>query len=119
MCRTKRLRKTLWSDPLHREGHRRGGRRCTVHRHPALCTPARDGTRMWSQRTPPDTCTDDQHVGTAQVIVAQGDALCHHLCPPLCLKSLCHQQEEEKSFLSFNPGIQAGKGTIIVIKQLG
>lgn len=52
-----------------------------------------------------NTCTDDQHVGTAQVIVAQGDALCHHLCPPLRLKSLRHQQQEKQS-LSFNAGFQ-------------
>lgn len=63
-----------------------------------------------SQHVPPNTCTDDQHVGTAQVIVTQGDALCHHLCPPLYLKSLCHQRQKEKSlsFLSFNLGSQAG-----------
>lgn len=78
--------------------------------------PGRGHTRQ-SQYMPQDTCTNDQHVGTAQVIVAQGDALCHHLCPPLCLKSLCHQQEEEKSlsFLSFNLGSQAGMGTTTLL----
>lgn len=63
------------------------------------------------------TCTNDQHVGAAQVVVAQGDALCHHLCPPLCLKSLCHHQEEEKplSLLSITLGSQAGMGTTAVV----
>lgn len=77
---------------------------------------SRRGHTWWFQHVPHNTCADDQHIGATQVIVAQGDALCHHLCPPLCLKSLCHQQQEEKSlsFLIFNLG-----NHIIVIKQLG
>lgn len=94
-CNTKKFRMTFWCDPLHREECRRGDRGRRAHRHPLLASlPGRGHTVTPACATL--TCTNDQHIGAAQVVVAQGDALCHHLCPPLCLKSLCHHQKKKK-----------------------
>lgn len=85
------------------------GRGCRAHRQPLRASlPGRGHTVTPACATL--TCTNDQHIGAAQVVVAQGDALCHHLCPPLCLKSLCHHHKKRKAILVTQcyPG-QAGR----------